>query len=531
MIRKIIINNYRSIEHLDLPFGPMNAFIGPNNSGKSNILRALDVVIGSTWPSRPFTDRDFFGHDTTRTIEITILFDGALQCDQAVHGFRLAYDLAHGVDYCAVDDVGDPLLAFGNRPKRVSNEMRDEVALLYLELDRQSEKQLRPTGWTLYGKLLRRIEANLPVADRTAFVADVAAVVAARLQPHLNPIQQTISDLVQRQTGLGVQLNFRLLDPMETLKGVRPYVIDPPMQSDPDDVGAGVQSAIAIAVAKAYSDIVRQPLMIAIEEPELFLHPHGTRHFYRLLRELSDGGVQIVYATHERAFVSAGNHEAIHIVRRTNGRTGVTSGSSIAVPPGQAGLTLQSRFNDRLNEAFFASAVVLVEGDADEIGCKCAFEAHGVQTDRDSISILGLGGIREIPIVARLLVAFGIPTVALVDQDPGNQNTAATTAQITAAVGAANVFQQVPNIETLFGFPQKPSRVDAMTVFPAWFQGNAVLQSTRRWRTASLRSAFETAINASAGTWWSNPLATIRQRAHSRNGNDTSHVDGRTEHW
>jgi len=28
MIRNIIINNYRSIEHLDIPFGPMNAFIG-----------------------------------------------------------------------------------------------------------------------------------------------------------------------------------------------------------------------------------------------------------------------------------------------------------------------------------------------------------------------------------------------------------------------------------------------------------------------------------------------------------------------
>jgi predicted ATP-dependent endonuclease of OLD family len=200
------------------------------------------------------------------------------------------------------------------------------------------------------------------------------------------------------------------------------------------------------------------------------------RHFYRLLREFANNGVQIVYATHERAFVSAGDHQSIHIVRKGNGRTSVTSGSTIALQQGQAGLQLQSRFNDRLNEAFFASAVVLVEGDADEIACKCAFDALGVQTDRDSISILGLGGIREIPVVARLLIAFGIPTVALVDQDPGNPNTAAATAQITAAVGGANVFQHVPNIETIFGLLSKPSRVDAMTVFPAWFQANAVPQ-------------------------------------------------------
>jgi predicted ATP-dependent endonuclease of OLD family len=475
MIRNVIINNYRSIEHLDIPFGPMNAFIGPNNSGKSNVLRALDTVIGSTWPSKPFTDRDFYRHDTARTIEITVLFEAALQCDAAVHGFRLSYSQAHGIEYCAVDAAGTPLIAF-NRPKRVSNEMRDEVALLYLELDRQSERQLRPSGWTLYGKLLRKIEADLPAADRDAFVAAVSGAIAAHLQAHLNPIQQTISDLVQRQTGLGIQLNFRLLDPMETMKGVRPYVIDPPMDSDPDDVGAGVQSAIAIAIAKAYSDIVRQPLMIAIEEPELFLHPHGMRHFYRLLRELAGSGIQIVYATHERAFVSAGEHQSIHIVRKSNGRTNVTSGSTIVLPAGQAGLQLQSRFNDRLNEAFFASAVVLVEGDADEIACKCAFEAHGVQIDRDSISILGLGGINEIPVVARLLRAFGIPTVALVDQDPGNAITAAATAQIIAEVTAANVFQQVPNIEGVFGLANKPSRVNAMTTFPAYLQANPVPQ-------------------------------------------------------
>src|SRR5262245_44401229 len=111
MIRNVVINNYRSIEHLDIPFGPMNAFIGPNNSGKSNVLRALDAVIGSTWPSKPFTDRDFYHHDTTRTIEITVLFEAALQCDAAVHGFRLSYSLAHGIEYCVVDDAGNQLVA------------------------------------------------------------------------------------------------------------------------------------------------------------------------------------------------------------------------------------------------------------------------------------------------------------------------------------------------------------------------------------------------------------------------------------
>jgi putative ATP-dependent endonuclease of OLD family len=51
-IRRICIENYRSIENLDLELSSVNALVGPNNSGKSNILRALNVVLGETWPSK-----------------------------------------------------------------------------------------------------------------------------------------------------------------------------------------------------------------------------------------------------------------------------------------------------------------------------------------------------------------------------------------------------------------------------------------------------------------------------------------------
>ena len=105
---------------------------------------------------------------------------------------------------------------------------------------------------------------------------------------------------------LDVGLDFQLLHPVEMLKGVRPYVLDAGERFDPEDVGAGVQSALAVAIAKAYAEIVKQPLILTIEEPELYLHPHGCRHFYRLLRELSQGDLQIIYSTHERAFVSGG---------------------------------------------------------------------------------------------------------------------------------------------------------------------------------------------------------------------------------
>lgn len=471
-IRSLRIRNYRSIATLDLDLGPMNAVIGPNNSGKSNILRALNCVLGETWPTRPFSEKDVHRYDPNATIEVTVIFDQPLTSDPQVDGFRLSYSPQTETEYVAVDGSGNPIVARGY-PKRVNRAMRDEVALLYLDLERQADRQLRPTQWTLYGKLLRQIEGALPASDRQQFRQAVANAFATHIRPGLTQAEQIIDAFVRGQTGLDVRLDFQLLHPIELLKAVRPYIVDSGMTFDVEDVGAGAQSAVAVAVAKAYAEIVRRPLLLAIEEPELYLHPHGCRHFYRLLRELSAQGLQIVYSTHERAFLNAGEFQEIHIVRKTGGGTDVNSGNRLALTGAQARLRLQTKFNEKVNEVFFASCVVLVEADPDEVACRCALELNGLELDKQSISVISLGGIGEIPFVAELLVGLDIPTLALTDEDPGNATTAQTRTRIEQIIGQTNSFIQTPNLETLFGLPRKPSRIDAITTFPAWFANPA----------------------------------------------------------
>jgi len=45
MIQEIRIKNFRSIQNLTLQLGMTNILIGPNNSGKSNFLHAIDIGI------------------------------------------------------------------------------------------------------------------------------------------------------------------------------------------------------------------------------------------------------------------------------------------------------------------------------------------------------------------------------------------------------------------------------------------------------------------------------------------------------
>jgi predicted ATP-dependent endonuclease of OLD family len=464
-IRRICIENYRSIENIDLELSSVNALVGPNNSGKSNILRALNVVLGEAWPTKPFTDKDFFQHDLTRTIHIQVYFQNPLQADHSVEGFWLRCLANQPPEFLAIDANGNECHWPGGSPKRVNAIMRDEVALLYLGLDREAETQLRPNQWTLYGKLLRRIEAGVAPATKTAFTTAVSTAYQTHLHPTLTAAQTIMDNIVRRQTGLNVQLQLQVINPIQVLKNVRPYIVDSGMIIDPEECGAGVQSAIALAVAKAYADIVKNPVVLALEEPELYLHPHGCRHFYRLLHEFAGHGLQVIYTTHERSFVNVGDFDSVHIVRKKAGQTEVESGKNLHIH-GVNRLKMQSRFNDRANEVFFAAAVVLVEGDVDEIACRSALEALGTDLDRRSISILSVGGLSEIAILAELLTGLKIPAIALVDEDPNNNVSAAKRAVIVQHIPAGQLLLQVPRLEGLWGLQQKPSRVDAMANFP-----------------------------------------------------------------
>ena len=50
-VSRLYIRNFRSIKELDLVLHPgKNVIVGRNNCGKSNIMKALDIVMGDASP-------------------------------------------------------------------------------------------------------------------------------------------------------------------------------------------------------------------------------------------------------------------------------------------------------------------------------------------------------------------------------------------------------------------------------------------------------------------------------------------------
>jgi putative ATP-dependent endonuclease of OLD family len=64
-VSRLIIKNYRSIKNIDLTFTKgKNVIVGRNNAGKSNIVKALDIILGEKSPTyqntENITENDFY---------------------------------------------------------------------------------------------------------------------------------------------------------------------------------------------------------------------------------------------------------------------------------------------------------------------------------------------------------------------------------------------------------------------------------------------------------------------------------------
>lgn len=76
-ITRIIIDNYKSIKHIDITLSPkVNAFIGENSVGKSNILSAIEWMLGPIYPSfNNFAREDYYKGDISLRVNIEVYFD------------------------------------------------------------------------------------------------------------------------------------------------------------------------------------------------------------------------------------------------------------------------------------------------------------------------------------------------------------------------------------------------------------------------------------------------------------------------
>lgn len=281
-----------------------------------------------------------------------------------------------------------------------------------------------------------RVSAVLGGSDRpvrVARVSDAGEVLEAPDQPGLLP---RCSFLRARD---------RLEPTVENAGTVATRVAELAAHATSDAVAA--EALVTVIEACCRECITGEVLLI--EEPELLLTPQAQRYLYRLLRRFAEGGNQVVYSTRSPAFLDAARHDEIVRLDLRRGRRSVRrTGPDVLSDP--ARVRLAAEFDHERAEMFFATTVVLVEGQTERLALPFIFRAVGHDPDAEGIAIVEVGGKSNLALAAEILRDLGIPFVVVFDADRGAAS-AALDSEIISAAGPAPVIRLQPDFEGVAG--------------------------------------------------------------------------------
>ncbi len=470
-LQRIVIENFRSIKNLEFEPPMLTALIGRNNVGKSNILGAIELLLGEKWPSYAIKEEDIHNHDEHLTGKIELYFDTPIVYtyygeDIQVNGFRLEFDVINGGNLLCIDGNGREVLTQYGKPLPLSNTIRNKVPGVFVSVNRDLSKILSANQWTILGKILKDISEEFQndqqkLDEFNHKMEEATAILRINL---FEDLENIIVESVKKLTGFHkASIKFKEPHVLSHYKNLRLMVQESEDYEEFSalEMGAGIQSSIVIALLNAYKELKRSGAILLIEEPEVYLHPHARRYFYSLLKELAEQGNQIFYTTHSPEFVDLSNYESIAIVKKTpNEGTKIKQAKDLMTHPGsKEELKLLTQFDTTKNELFFSNKVILVEGASERFSLPYIFKLKGVDINREGISIIDVGGKENLKFFIKIIKGFDIPFVVLHDEDRNADNystyhsgSSGLNAMIESEAGNSNlVFRMDPDFEGIFG--------------------------------------------------------------------------------
>jgi len=554
-LSSISVQNFRSIKVVEnVRLEALQAFVGENNCGKSNMLRAVECFLSSG--AGGVAPEDFNDQSQSASIqcEFTGLSDAErkklrpylLGGDRVVlrKELRIVEDAARGKTSVKAEYHGyqaDPKL-FCYSLKKIETEagkpnwqkLAEEGGFLDLAktedgkvnktsfkaglehflLENEVEYEEPVLGETQALGIPQNLLSALPVFYLLPAITDYSneidrrstSTVFRRLMAdlserllRLDPRYQEIDDALKKVRALlnvseeaGAPSRLVALGDVETklrdtVKGLMPSVkavslnieveepkdifakgvsirIDDGVVTDVLDKGHGLQRSLVFALlqmliksSRGEGDEEARSILLAIEEPELYIHPHSQRLIFGVLKEFAganDDEVkahdQVLYTTHSPAFIEIGNYERVAVLRKPDHLIGTIvrqcEAGILGSKAEKKGFKLLTSFGLKHNELFFARDAILVEGPEDEVGVIATARKLGrikELPDEIGLSIVVTDGKGDVAKFQKVLNAFGFTYGVLVELD-GKPETDKQTAPILENLNG-NRIAMVPN--------------------------------------------------------------------------------------
>lgn len=326
------VENFRSIieKPLNIEFNNFTTIVGPNNCGKSNILRAMQLFFTGKIENSEYNPSIDFPKTTVLTkhsqtkITATISYEPTKDAlikkaldeleaqseqkrlDNNHITLRLTYS-KNGVESWVF--IGK----FGARNikkeiiAKIRDSIRQSIIFKYIPVGRDSLESITHeigaelistifSGWS--GAVKKRQDIN-----------DSISTLLGKLKPELLSSSAAVTDSMKAVfheiQNLELQLPFSNLE--EMLPSLRPALKDT-AETGLKSKGAGIQTSSLLFLLKYLADnhpqryFARQTFIWAIEEPESFLHPTKQRAMADVLMQFSNE-VQTIITTHCPHFV------------------------------------------------------------------------------------------------------------------------------------------------------------------------------------------------------------------------------------
>lgn len=448
-LEKIIIEGYRSIQHpveIKFPNNMPVVLIGENNAGKSNIVRAIDILFGQSYPKyKDFEDHDYYGRDPTNEIEIKASvsgFEGRLgyNDEYSCIGFKLKATKGREHDFVAIQNNGQ-------ENRYVSNDLRQELSSIIVNAEQNLSYQLSYSSkFTLLSKVTRSFHDRLTSDDKRVeklkeFYEGIKATFLevpefAEFNENMSSIAgQTINNM-----SYGLGLDFSAYDPSNYFKTLSVQPSEEGEVRSIDELGTGQQQILALSFAHAYSkSFLGDNLLLMIDEPESHLHPLAQKWLARIMFDMANDGLQVVLTTHSPHFINLEFLEGINLIRKEVEGTYSTAENASQL----VGHCVETGVNpDKISEesvipfysnhstahilnGLFANKVILVEGQTEELALPIYLKKVGLDTLEQGIEVIGVSGKGNLAKWWRFFSLYKVPTFICFDNDAtsdGNGN-------------------------------------------------------------------------------------------------------------
>lgn len=331
-LEKIQIRNFLSVKDMDLDCSDITVIVGPNNHGKTNILRALDFFFNGT----KLSWGDLITKGSTGSITVTCQFSGI---DEYVPLLNEKHQEAFRKNILPGDKIWF-------QRKYESNGKVGDVKIY----DTDKEIEINVTGFTNANTLLPKFEfvpTSMVLDDatktqKTSYLGRMIFDIFSKITPekdkqyieHWEKIEEYFNERdnnpsIKEVSKLETLIHTNLVKEFPECRRVKLKVelpkiddiikgfgikIDDGVETDAICKGDGMQRALMFSVIKSYADYQKTninknesdetetkrepPIIFAIDEADLHLHPKSQKDMLSTFESITQNEDQVFYTTH-----------------------------------------------------------------------------------------------------------------------------------------------------------------------------------------------------------------------------------------